>query len=240
MAPNGYKVGIANFPWKGVMSWQTSAWCIKLVLKLMNDDRIREIYTNYHEGNCPIHMLRDIAVKSAMNERCDYLLMIDNDMIPDPKLPKSQPFWKTAWEFTMDRRSREEREKIMPATIASPYFADSAGSFLAYDWNPIPNDEGEDLVLIAKEDALSRRGLGTVVAAQTGLIFYDMRVFWYMPKPWFTYEWKDSEHQIVNLADDFYQTRNLTLAGLPVYMAWDCWSAHLKTSCVTRPPFLKA
>lgn len=231
--PKGYRVALVTFPWKGIISWQTSAWCVKVSLEMLKDKRISSVYLNYHEGNCPISMLRNLAVKAAMNERCDYILMIDYDMVPDP--PGFKPFWKTAWEFTMQRRATEEVDFLLPPTIAAPYFSNSEGHFQAYEWNQSCQPGDEDLVLIDKQDALSRRGMGTVVAAQTGLILYDMRVFWYMPKPWFAYEWKDPVEEKVNLADDFYQTRNLTLTGFPVYIAWDCWSAHLKPSYVVRP-----
>ncbi len=230
-----YKIALVTYPWKGIISWETSAWTLKTVLEMGKDSRISKVYTGYQEGNCPVGMLRNLSVRNAMVDQCDYILMIDNDMAPDPIVPGLKPFWKTAWEFTMDRRSREEAEELMPATVAAPYFSDADGSFLAYEINPEAEVGKDDLVLVDREDALSRRGMGLVTAAQTGLILYDMRVFHYMPKPWFTYEWKDAEQDRVNLADDFYQTRNLTLAGLPVYIAWDCWSAHLKSKCVARP-----
>lgn len=208
---------------------------VKTSLEMLKDPRIESVHLNHHEGNCPISMLRNIAVKCAMNDRCDYILMIDYDMSPDA--PGFKPFWKTAWDFILDRRHREAAEELMPATIAAPYFANAEEHFQAYQWNDaaLAEGRGDELILIDREDALSRRGMGTVVAAQTGLILYDMRVFWYMPKPWFAYEWKDPIEEKVNLADDFYQTKNLTVHGFPVYIAWDCWSAHLKQTCVTRP-----
>lgn len=236
MASEGYRVAFVTFPWRGIISWQTSSWMVKTSLEMLKDDRIHSVYLNHREGNCPVSMLRNLAVKSAMNDRCDYILMIDYDMSPDPI--GFDPFWRTAWEFMLGRRSRESEEELMPATVAAPYFSDAEESFLAYQWNEaaLAEGRGDELILIDRGDALGRRGMGKVVAAQTGLILYDMRVFWYMPRPWFAYEWKDPVEETVNLADDFYQTKNLTVAGLPVYMAWDCWSAHLKPTIVSRPP----
>lgn len=231
---DGYRIGFVTYPWRGIISWETSAWCIKTVLEMIADPRIDKVVSYYHESNCPVHTLRNRSVQQAMNDRCDYILMIDYDMAPDPNIPGLKPFWRTAWEFTMDRRRREESEKLMPATIAAPYYSDADGTFLAYQINE-DGEEGKELVRIDVEDALSRRGMSTVVAAQTGLILYDMRVFHCMSRPWFDYEWKDAEQEKVNLADDFYQTKNLTLSGFPVFMAWDCWSGHLKPKCVSRP-----
>jgi hypothetical protein len=83
----------------------------------------------------------------------DYLLMVDSDMGPDYLLgddPTATPFWKTAWEFMMERREQEQAlddemfgktyqgktpdcqvhadwmkrelfENYPPATIAAPY-----------------------------------------------------------------------------------------------------------------------
>lgn len=205
---------------------------MKTVLKMKKDPRVDRIYPIYQTGSFPINMLRNRAACAAVENGCDYILMIDNDMAPD--VPEGQkPFWDTAWEFMLDRREKG----LSPAAVAAPYLCNAGGDFYSTDWkeseNPWASDY-EDLVPISKEDAFSRRGIQPVATTQTGLILYDTRVFQKVPPPWFTFEWQDKSQFFMLASEDHYNTRKCNIRGCPVFVAWDCWSGHMKTAYVTR------
>lgn len=227
-----YRIAVATFPWNGVISWRTSDWCMKTVLKMKRNPRIERIYPIYQTGSFPINMLRNRAACAAVENGCDYLLMIDNDMAPD--VPEDgSPFWETAWEFMMGRRDGG----LSPAVVAAPYLCNAGGDFYSTDWKD-PNDPSrvgfDDLVPIDKEDAFSRRGIKPVATTQTGLILYDIRVFETVPPPWFTFEWQDRAQFFMLASEDHYNTRKCNAYGCPVFMAWDSWAGHMKTLYVTR------
>lgn len=231
---SSYRVAFATFPWNGIMAWRTSDWCLKTVLEMKKDPRIEYIHPIYQSSSFPISLLRNRAVAAAIGEKCDYLLMIDYDMAPDT--PVGKPFWSTAWEFMMERRRREETERLMPATIAAPYLCDSFGAFYSNDWktDDTSKRDYEDLATISYEDAISRRGIQQVATTQTGLMLCDLRAFAYVVPPWFSFEWQDAYQFFIIASEDHYMTRKLSISGCPVYLAWDSWAAHIKTTHVTR------
>ena len=216
---------------------------MRTAIAMKRDRRVSQIYPLYLTGSFPISMLRNRAVSNALAVGCDYLLMIDNDMVPDLPIEDHSgnevSFWKTAWEFMINRREREVDEVLSPAVIAAPYLCNEDGDFYSTDWkypdNPWKSDY-EDLVPISRDDAFSRRGIQTVATTQTGLILYDLRVFDIIPPPWFTFEWQDSHQFFMLASEDHFQTRRCSVFGCPVYMAWDCWAGHLKTQFVLRDP----
>lgn len=211
---------------------------MKTIFKMKKDPRIDRLYPIYMTGSFPISMLRNRAVSNAINQKCDYILMIDNDMAPD--LPDEEhggkPFWETAWEFMMHRREMEEYADYPPCAVAAPYLCDAEGEFYSTDWGTTDPERRtiEDVVPIEKADALSRTGIGPVATTQTGLILYDMRSFLDICPPWFTFYWQDTCQFYMRASEDHYQTWKSNVSGFPVYVAWDCWSGHVKTRYVIR------
>ena len=237
-----YRVMFANFPGNGVTCWQTSAWCTKTAVEMNQDTRISEVRMAYYGPDTPITMLRNRCVRDALDQGYDYLLMIDSDMSPDSQLssdPNSKPFWKTAWEFMMDRREKVGRPSLMPATIAAPYCGppphECCYIFRWKNYETASPDGGYKLEMIEREDSAFRSGIEEVAALPTGLILYDVRLFNLIPKPWFDYEWTDETNSQKASTEDVYQTRNASLCRCPQYVAWDCWADHVKTKVVTKP-----
>lgn len=203
---------------------------METVLKMKEDPRVERMFPIYMTGSLPIAILRNRAVAIAAGAKCDYLLMIDNDMLPD-RPAGSRPFWDTAWGFMMARD-----RGLPPATVAAPYLCDADEGFYSTDWRTDDRTAkgDDDVVLIRKEDAFARRGIGPVASTQTGLILYDMRAFDVIEPPWFTFDWQEPSHMFMSASEDHYQTRKSGASGCPVYVAWDSWACHLKTQYVTR------
>lgn len=251
-----FKVVIARFPGNNSENPQSSGWVMKALKRMHKDERISEV-RNWFLSDTPITMCRNRAVKDALAMNADYLLMIDNDMQPDydPAAPK---WWPTAWEFMMRLRELEDRlrsersaaglddvdvaafAKYPPATIAAPYCGPPPGEpVYVFGWKSHETagaDISFTLEMIGREDAAFRTGIQEVGALPTGLILYDMRVFKKLPPPWFEYEWADPPFNTwKGTTEDVFQTRNASLLGMPQFVTWDCWAAHLKTKRVVKP-----
>jgi len=232
-----YKVMFARFPYGGEEAYQSSDWMIETVWKAKTDPRISDVYGRVY-NDTPVTSTRNRAVKHAKELGCDYLVMIDSDMAPDIAYPGAKPFWDTAWEFVLQHRHK-------PCLIAAPYAGPPPKELpYIFHWrngqSENPNCDFE-LVLMSREEAAIRGGIEEVAALPTGLMLIDMRVHDYISPPYFEYEWADEPFRTEKgSTEDVYYTRNVSLAGCPVYVAWDCWAGHLKTKLVGKPEFLKA
>ena len=111
-----YKVGFARFPGSGWEHHACATWMMQTTVKMSRDPAISEVVPMVY-CDTPITLTRNAAVKRALAEGCDYLLMIDSDMAPDYLVgrdPFARPFWDTAWNFMLKRREEEQeiRDRI--------------------------------------------------------------------------------------------------------------------------------
>jgi hypothetical protein len=150
-----------------------------------------------------------------------------------------------------------------PATIAAPYCGPPAHCFVYVwrwdgagvavgqtadvggQWETHPDvpggvtwvqaDDGARMVMVASEDAASKRGTQRVAALPAGLILYDLRVFTLLPPPWFSYEYTDEYQSVKASPEDVRQTRRAGLMGMPQLCNWDAWAGHVKLGTIQRP-----
>lgn len=246
-----FNVMIARFPGNYQEHPASSDYIINLMESLIRDERIDKI-KSWYLSDTPITMVRNLAAKTALAEGYHYLLMIDSDMQPDIELPSGKAFWPTAWEFMMSRRTRESVESALPdadpdllrqwfapATIAAPYCGAAPNEqCVVFEWGNTESDSANPnfrLQYVPREVAATKKGIEEVPALPTGLILYDTRVFQQLDAPWFSYEWHDKYQSAKKTTEDVFQTRNASLAGLPQFVAWDCWAAHHKLKVVGKP-----
>lgn len=100
-----YSLMIARFPGQNQEHPASAGYIMGLQETLLLDARVAKIYP-WRLSDTPITMSRNRCVQDAMKLGVDYLLMIDADMSPDHE-PDGKPFWNTAWDFLMDRRTCE-------------------------------------------------------------------------------------------------------------------------------------
>lgn len=255
-----FTVMIARFPGNRQEDPDSSGWVMQTLLQITKDERIDEVLP-WKMCDTPITMVRNTCVLDAQKEHVDYLLMIDSDMSPDCERDLGFPgFWTRAWEFMMERRQKEidhaelctekysnaeelALEKFPPATVAAPYCGPPPEELVyIFRWRtfePDTVDPVNRLQMFGRDEAATKRGFEEVAALPTGLILYDMRVFDLLPPPWFDYEWGDRPYNTVKATtEDVFQTRNASLMGLPQFVDWDSWAAHIKPKKVGKPaPF---
>jgi hypothetical protein len=239
---------IARFPGNNQEHPASSGWVMDLCGRLAREGEVDVV--PFRRSDTPITMVRNLAVKQALDQECDYILMIDADMHPDLEVGRSlwaRPFWDVAWPFLRNRRLREQAVGVPlpPATIAAPYCGPPPHeNVYVMEWRTFESDTPNPsfaLGQVDREDAARRSGIQEVAALPTGLILYDARVFAALPPPWFDYEWADPPFNTAKATtEDIFQTRNASLLKMPQYIAWDCWAGHIKLKTVGRPKPLTA
>lgn len=243
-----FKICLARFPGQNQEHPDSAGYMMKLAARLARDDLP---VVPFRLSDTPITMSRNRAVRFALEAGCDYLLMLDADMGPDPARPDGSlaypgavPFWDAAYGFLTASRDK------FPAAVAAPYCGPSPDQCVyVFEWKakkaPTPDVTGAHfkLAMFDREQAAIRGGIEEVAALPTGLILYDTRVFRTMPPPWFYYEWKDQYQDQKASTEDVTQTRDMSLAwhmsggaiGGRCYCAWDSWAEHIKLEHVGKP-----
>jgi hypothetical protein len=243
-----FSVMLARFPGGRIECPESVDWIVETVLKIKKNPDISDLVP-FRSGDTPADMNRNKAVRAAVAAKCDYLLMIDNDMEPDPKerdrsiREGALPFWDVAWDHMMNNLA-------WPCAIAAPYCGPSPwNNMYVFRWRTKNNKHRPtdipswSLDQFTREEAAERGGIEEVAALPTGLILYDMRVFKDMLRPYFYYEWKDDWHDEKASTEDVTQTRDMSLAwyasggkiGGRVFCAWDSWAIHNKNERVMPP-----
>jgi hypothetical protein len=180
--------------------------------------------------------------------------MLDSDMKMDAYLrdnpnrlgtdPRAKPFWETALDFLIQHQG--------PAVIAVPYCGPPPiENVFVFQWINYASDEPKNGSLATsknglgmvnmkieafnREEAALRGGIEEVAALPTGGIMFHTSALERIPMPYFRYEYTDQSESVKATTEDCYFTRNLSLAGVPQYVAWDCWAGHWKRKCVGKP-----
>ncbi len=233
----GVNILITRFPYGG--SGGTAAgehpnvvdWLIKTTLQCEQDLRINDT-VHWWISDTPITMCRNNALAIGLEpERAiDLVVMIDNDMKPDYD-QYSPEFWSTAFNFWWNHDS--------PCVVASPYCGPPPHeNVYAFEWKNRQNDSTDfecHLSQMTREQAAVKTGIGRVAAAPTGLFLISTDAYRDLPQPWFYYEYPTRTCTKKVGTEDVAFTRDLDLAGVPVYITWDCWSGHWKQKLVKKP-----
>jgi len=224
---------IARFPYGGSERSTTTSWLVETVRKMKADPRIGEVL-HVELNDTPITMTRNAACRIAQEKKADYILMVDNDMAPDLAYPGAKPFWESSFDFALKFGS--------PCAIAAPYCGPPpCENIYVFRWTNMETDTPNHsfkLDQFTREDAACRSGIEEVAALPTGLFLLDVRALDFAPVPWFEYEYTDKYQTAKATTEDVFFTRNLSLAGIPVFCNWDAWAGHWKNKCVGKPVLL--
>lgn len=227
-----YSVMVARFPYLNQECPDTTDWLIRTVLKMKQDERIGEVL-HVRKDDTPVTMTRNAVCLSALQQKCDYLLMVDSDMKPDCE-PDGKPFWDTSWEWIL---SPQQLGK--PSMVAAPYCGPPPHeNVYIFQWANWRNDAANPdirLEQFSREQASAMRGIQEVGALPTGVILIDCRVLRGLKPPWFSYEYDDRFEASKASTEDVVFTRDASLQGMPVYCNWDAWAGHWKRLLVRKP-----
>lgn len=240
-----FEVMLCRFPGNNSEHPSEVDWVLNTTLACYADKRVGQLH-HWHLNDTPVTMSRNRAVKVAIQQGIDILLMVDSDMGPDHIDPSSS-FWLRALDFIASRWLEA------PTVIAAPYCGppphENVYIFRWRNYQSDSPDAGYKLDQFTREEAAERRGIEAVAALPTGLIAIDMRIFTgfqvggeivKLALPWFYYEWKDPEQTEKASTEDVTFTRDVSLLygayGLEtVFVDWDAWAVHYKTKGVGKP-----
>lgn len=256
MTPRKYKLAIGRFPYGGKGATtseiaEVGTYLFQLGAKLARFDRIEPNVAMFTHADTPITLTRNQTIMEAHRAGADLLLMLDSDNAPDlyfgvdAGVPR---FFDTAFEI-LDRNFDSG-----PCILYAPYCGPPPHPIeggeevpFVFKWHTTKSGPGNrfgKLALMSREEAAVRGGYEKVPAGATGLMLIDMRAFNFtavpdlqkINPPWFDYEWGDPPFNTKKATtEDVFFTRNATMAGIPVYVLWDCWAGHSKPEMVGKP-----
>jgi hypothetical protein len=220
---------IARFPYGNLEHSDCVDWLCQSYLWAQNEDTVSSVGL-WRLGDTPVSMTRNVALEVARQNHYDYVLMVDSDMSPDLKLPGAVPFLPAAWEFALKHDG--------PCLVGAPYCAGPPNEkVVVYRWaageSGAPTNPS--LEEYPREEAAGKAGFERVAALATGLLLIDMRALEKIEPPYFDYEWSDRRMVKKASTEDIHFTRDLSMAGVPLYSAWDSWAGHWKQKCVGKP-----
>lgn len=239
-----FNIMFARFPFLRCDDPDVTDWTVETVVKCKLDPRVSSI-AHVAINDTPITMGRNRAVECAKAAKCDFLVMIDNDMKPDAYLASNtnrldtdtsaKPFWDSSWDFMLRRYENG------PCMVGAPYCGPPPHeNVYVFRWATYQTDHpNADLRIeqYTREEAVIRSGFEEVACLPTGLVILDMRMFDnpLVVPPYFTYEYTDKfEHKKASTEDCVF-TRDLNMANIPLYVNWDSWAGHWKRKCVGKP-----
>lgn len=238
-----YSLMYAWFPYGHHMDDRAAGWLAKSMIEIHKLDYIGN-YTLWSQADTPITMVRNQCLLDAEKAGYDFVLMLDNDNLPDYELernPDAKPFLKTALEFAINHPG--------PCVVAAPYCGPPPHSCVyVFDWINFSNNTAQpdfSLEMVPRHEASLRKGFGRAAALATGVMLIDMRAIkrlkaWkkanpHLPQACFYYEWKDETESKKASTEDVVFTRDLSYAGIPLYAAWDSWAGHIKSVVMDKP-----
>lgn len=176
----------------------------------------------------PISVMRNKAIKEARANRCDYLLMVDDDMKPD--MEGEKPFLPTVLDWLYYKG-------VPPCVVGAPYCGGAPNRDVQVFKPGMDQVQGSTAGLIRYErhEAAWKTEIEQVGCIGTGLLFIDLRCLHAIRPPYFFYEYTDDEQTAWKSTEDVPFSRDLALAGVPVFCAWGSWAGHWKPELVGRP-----
>lgn len=232
--PDKVRILICVFNYDGWIRGEIADWYMgKCVPALTECGKVEAVSFTTQFRGYPITRLRNRACQVAQSSGFHYLLMIDNDNVPDCEYefdPRARPFFPAALEFAISKG---------PCVVGAPYCgAPPRENCMVIKWEPVADRSQAmpaTMTKYSRKEAAEAEGFEEVAALPTGMLLIDLRVLNELPPPWFDYEYKDTLEAELAATEDVFFTRNLSFVGVPQYVFWDAWAGHVKEVMVRRP-----
>lgn len=237
-----WKIMLCCFPYGGTQRKEITPWAMSAALWAAKQKDIDGGLLYANQDDTPITMGRNLAVRTAIEQGVDILVMLDSDMSPD--IDRSHPFLPSAFQFIKSRWNQA------PTIISAPYCTGGPGYLpIMGTWRTHKEGLAFKTELYTREEAAAFTGILPCSLQATGLMAIDMRVFTgfsingetvKLPPPWFYYEYRDNYNSHKASTEDMVFTRNVSLLfakhGLEIgYVDWDAWAQHVKAQHIGKP-----
>jgi hypothetical protein len=214
---------------------QLVTWACGVGPRLTDHPRVDRVSVGTTHGY-PTDRARNAACKEARDQGFDFLLMVDDDTLPDCELgrdPAAVPFLPAALDFALAHDG--------PCLVGAPYCtAPPLQEVVVMKYREAvpdtPGGAGFRIDKYTRDEAAQQAGIGRVAALPTGCLLVDLRALAVLPPPWFHYEFADPPFNTrLASTEDIAFTRNCDWVGVPSYCTWDSWAAHQKSFLVGKP-----
>lgn len=229
------KIFVARLPYGNAEAPSVGDWLINTTLWMQTEPRVAD-FRFAAIDDTPTSMVRNKMAKIAMEWGADLLLFVDSDMQPDYLIGQdghanAKPFLPTAFDHWWKHAG--------PCITSAPYCCGGKHEDpLVFRWStpsspPLLSDVR--VTRFSREETDTLTGITRANALPTGLMLIDMRVFKFLPTPWFYYEYTDDTYSEKASTEDITFSRDACLHGVPLYCTWDCWAGHWKRKLVGKP-----
>lgn len=233
--PERSNVLVAVFTYARQLGADILTYCTRLYGQMVDHPHLNQLEVAYSFGY-PTDRCRNHVVKSARANKFDFVLMLDDDQIPDlllGKEPGAVPFLPTALDFCYEHKS--------PCMVGAPYCSGPPGQEVVVmkhrEYAPDNlNGCGLKIDKYTRDEAAVLTGIQRVAALPTGCLLADLRAFDVIEPPWFYYEYVDPPYNtLLASTEDVVLTRNADWLGIPQYCHWSAWAGHSKQFVVGKP-----
>lgn len=230
--PEKVKLLVNVFTYSKQIGADVFSWCCGVGPTLDNHPRVSDVRISYTYGY-PTDKVRNAVVKEAREHGHDYVLMLDDDQVPDiglrecPERTDMVPFLTSAVDFALAHDG--------PCLVGAPYCSGPPLQQVLVMKNreyvpDLLDGMGLKIDKYTRDEASRERGIKQVMGLPTGCLLVDLRVLDVLPPPWFSYEFDDPPFN-TSLAstEDIVFTRNLDWLGVKQYCHWSAWAGHAKS-----------
>jgi hypothetical protein len=229
--PTKVKMLVNVFTYAKQIGADAFSYCCGVGPALKNHERADDISVSYTHGY-PTDKMRNAVVKEARAHGHDFVLMIDDDQVPDigirdyPERSDMVPFLPSALDVALAHDG--------PCLVGAPYCSTPPLQQVLVMKNReyVPgllDGMGLKIDKYTRDEAALMTGIQRVAALPTGMLLVDLRALDVLPPPWFSYEFDDAPFN-TSLAstEDIVFTRNLDWLGVKQYCHWSAWAGHAK------------
>lgn len=233
--PSKVHVLVVIFTYSKQIGADVYRYSTELPAQMKGHDCLGELEFAYTVGY-PTDRCRNAALKGARDAGFHYILMLDDDQIPDCELaddPNAKPFLPTALSFA--------HQFGHICCVGAPYCAGPPMQEVVVMKNRqrvpgLKSGCGYELSKYTRDEAAVQTGISRVAALPTGCLLIDTRVTDVLSPPWFYYEYADKPfNTVLASTEDVVFSRNLDWIGVPQFCTWDSWAGHAKWFDVLKP-----
>lgn len=217
-------VAFARLQFGGFVTGGLCDWWHETLVKAKADPRIDRVLKI--KGECfPTQVTRNQIIEQAQQNKVDFVVMVDHDMIPDAN------WWDVAFTFAYQyRKSYKE-----PCIVAAPCCAND-GKVVVCRCEYVEADGQTKLRMkhFTAEEVQQLTGVGEVALVPTGLSLWDVQAFDRLEKPYYFFKLNDDETKC-EWTEDYVCAVNMLNAGVRQFVTWDNWAGHYKPVVLGKP-----